>query len=251
MAYVQKQGNNWQYTIRYINDGKTKMIKKRGFHSKEDALVEATKREAEIKKQYGENLIINGSRKPNIGLPKRVLNEVEYNKLYEELFRNLENELGYYVLLLNLTTGIRYSEAVALAFEDFNFTNNTINVNKSWERNGNISPIRSLSGNRIITLDKITMSRFKQLFKTLKTNTEDLVFCNHKSKYKVISKQVTEILLKKVLLNLNIEPVSANDLRYTHASILLSKGLPLQYITERLGHNNIDITNKILDHYSR
>lgn len=251
MANVQKQGNNWQYTISYTNEGKTKLISKRGFLSKKEAIVEATKHEAEIKKQYGENLIINGFRKTNIGLSKRGLNEEEYNQLYEELFRNLENNLGYYVLLLNLTTGIRYSEAVALTFEDFNFTNNTININKSWERNGNLLPIRSLSGNRIITLDKIIMNRFKGLFKTLKTNTEDLVFYNPKSKYKVISKQVTELLLKKIFSNLNIEPVSANDLRYTHASILLSKGLPLQDVTERLGHNNVDVTNKILDHYSK
>lgn len=248
MTYIKKQGNKWQFTISYSADGKTKLIKKSGFLSKEDAQAEAAKHEAQIKKQYGENFKF---KKPNIGSPKRVLNEKEDKQLYEELFNNLNNGLGYYVLLLNLTTGIRYSEAVALTFEDFDFNNNTINIYKTWHPDGSIFPIRSMSGNRIITVDEIVMSRFEELFKTLKPNEENLVFYRPKSKYKVISKQVIDSLLKKVLLNLNIEPVNTNALRYTHASILLSKGLPIQYVTERLGHNNINDTNHLLNLYSK
>ncbi|MGY0695017.1 tyrosine-type recombinase/integrase [Virgibacillus sp. FSP13] len=246
MAYVKRHGNKWQYTISCTTEGKTKLIKKGGFLSKEDAQAEAIKHEAQIRKQYGENFIINRLRKPKINSPKKVLNEKEYEQLYEELFNNLNNGLGYYILLLNLTTGIRYSEAVALTFEDFDFNNDTINIYKTWEQNGKIFPYRSLSSSRIITVDKAVMNRFKDLFKTKITNNMDLVFCYPKNKYKVISKQAIEILLKGVLLNLNIEPVNANNLRHTHASILLSKGLPIQYVSERLGHNSIDATNKIL-----
>ncbi|WP_270180616.1 tyrosine-type recombinase/integrase [Alkalihalobacillus sp. CinArs1] len=38
-----------------------------------------------------------------------------------------------------------------------------------------------------------------------------------------------------------------HDLRYTHASLLLSKGINIKVISERLGHSNIKIT---LDTYS-
>lgn len=226
MAYVKKYGNKWQYTISCTTEGKTELIKNGGFHSKIDAQAEATKHEAIIKKQIADNLRTNKFRKQNIYSPKRILNKEEYEQLYEELFNNLDNELGYYILLLNLTAGIRYSEAVALTFEDFDFTNNTINIYKTWNPDGTILPIRSLSSNRIIKIDKIVMSRFKEIFKTDKSNNKDLIFSYPINKHKVISKQAIESLLKKVLFNLDIQPVNSNDLRRSHASILLSKGLP-------------------------
>ncbi|MEL3958223.1 Arm DNA-binding domain-containing protein [Caldifermentibacillus hisashii] len=46
MTYIKKQGNKWQFTISYSADGKTKLIKKSGFLSKEDAQAEAAKHEA-------------------------------------------------------------------------------------------------------------------------------------------------------------------------------------------------------------
>lgn len=119
------------------------------------------------------------------------MNEEEYEKLYKELFNNLDKGLGYYILLLILTTGIRYSEAVALTSEDFDFNNNTINIYKSYHPDGTIFPIRSLSGNRIIKGDKIIMSRFKELFKTNKSNNKDLIFRYPKTNTKLlINKQL-------------------------------------------------------------
>lgn len=251
MAYVKKTGSKWQYTISCTVEGKTALIKKSGFRSKEEAQAEASMHEAQIQEQYGENFIINEVSKPKNISPKKVLNEKEYKQLYDELINNLDNGLGYYVLLLNLTSGIRYSEAVALTFQDFDFNNNTINIYKTLCPAGKILPIRSLSGRRAITIDKIVMSRFKELFKRIESNNKDLIFYYPKNKSKIVSKQVINSLLKDVLLNLNIEPVNTNNLRYTHASILLAKGLPIQFVSARLGHENIDSTTKILQNHSK
>lgn len=38
--------------------------------------------------------------------------------------------------------------------------------------------------------------------------------------------------------------------RHTHASLLLKKGVPIQYVSSRLGHESIEITYKIYAHFS-
>jgi integrase len=45
----------------------------------------------------------------------------------------------------------------------------------------------------------------------------------------------------------DVPKVRFHDLRHTHATLLLSKGINVKVISERLGHSNIKIT---LDTYS-
>jgi integrase len=55
--------------------------------------------------------------------------------------------------------------------------------------------------------------------------------------------------LKHALSELNIEkPISFHGLRHTHASYLITKGIAIEYISERLGHANIGITQSIYIH---
>ena len=42
--------------------------------------------------------------------------------------------------------------------------------------------------------------------------------------------------------------VTPYSLRHTHASYLLSKGIPIEYISKRLGHSNIGITLDVYTH---
>jgi integrase len=42
--------------------------------------------------------------------------------------------------------------------------------------------------------------------------------------------------------------VSLHDLRHTHASELLSKGVPITAVAKRLGHANANITLSIFAH---
>ncbi|NJH82556.1 tyrosine-type recombinase/integrase, partial [Staphylococcus hyicus] len=41
---------------------------------------------------------------------------------------------------------------------------------------------------------------------------------------------------------LDDKSITPYALRHTHTSYLLSKGIPIEYISKRLGHNNISIT---------
>lgn len=67
---------------------------------------------------------------------EKYLSNKESEKLYEYLLYNLDNSINYYLLLLELVTGMRFAEIVGLTRKDFNFVHNTINIDKSWKYTG-------------------------------------------------------------------------------------------------------------------
>lgn len=60
------------------------------------------------------------------------LNYKESEILFKELWNKRNENLGYSFLFLALTSGMRFSEIVGLTWPDFDFTNNTITINKTW-----------------------------------------------------------------------------------------------------------------------
>lgn len=48
--------------------------------------------------------------------------------------------------------------------------------------------------------------------------------------------------MRKTLENLHIAPITVHGLRHTHASILLYKDASIQYVSERLGHSDLETT---------
>ena len=48
-------------------------------------------------------------------------------------------------------------------------------------------------------------------------------------------------------LNCNMSDITPHCLRHTHASTLLSNGIPIKYVSKRLGHRNQKTTLDIYD----
>ncbi len=63
---------------------------------------------------------------------EKYLSYKDSQKLLKELQMNLDVSLNYYLLLLALTSGMRFGEIVGLTRKDFDFSNNTISVSKIW-----------------------------------------------------------------------------------------------------------------------
>jgi integrase len=179
----------------------------------------------------------------------------ESELLVKEILNRLHKGLGYFLLHLGLATGFRFEELVGLTMEDFDFDNNTITVNKTWGYNNRMpegfGPPKNEKSNRTIDVDEITMNKFKELFKTMSNNLHGLVFFSPKSKYKVISNTDANKLLKKTLEALEIEPITIHGLRHTHACVLLYKKVSIYYVSERLGHKDIETTHKHYSHVTK
>src|SRR5690606_29647754 len=166
------------------------------------------------------------------------LNYKESEILLKEIWENINKGLGYSLLLLGLTSGMRFGEMVGLTRKDFDFKKNTIRINKTWgymkRHPEGFGPTKNEQSVRTITMNPTVMAHFKKLFKTMPTNIHQLVFYSPTSKYKVISNTNANKLLKKTLSNLGIEPITIHGLRHTHASVLLYKNISIHYVSERL-----------------
>ncbi|MBQ9854338.1 MAG: tyrosine-type recombinase/integrase [Bacilli bacterium] len=46
----------------------------------------------------------------------------------------------------------------------------------------------------------------------------------------------------------NVKKIRINDFRHSHASLLLSKNVPITVISKRLGHSDIDLTLNVYSH---
>lgn len=180
------------------------------------------------------------------------LNYMDSKKVLKEIYKRLDRGLGYYLLLLGLTSGLRFAELVGLTRKDFDFKANKISVNKTWgyqkKMHEGFGPTKNEESVRTITIDKITMQAFKKLFEKTPTNLHQLVFYSPSSKYKVISNTNANKLFRSVLKGLEIPGISVHGLRHTHASILLYKRRSIYYVSERLGHKNIETTLKVYAH---
>lgn len=183
---------------------------------------------------------------------EKYLNFEESKLLLKELWRRLDDGLIHSLLLLGLTSGMRFAELVGLTRDSFDFVNNTITINKTWgymKRSPlGFGPTKSEHSNRTIKIDNVTMTHFKQLFDSTKNNLNQLVFYSDTSKYKVITNTEANKQLRKLLDELGIQPITMHGLRHSHTCMLIFKGVSILYVSCRLGHRDIETTLKEYAH---
>lgn len=138
---------------------------------------------------------------------------------------------------------MRFSEALALTPNDFDFAQQSISVNKTWDYKGNggFLPTKNKSSIRKIQIDWQTTSQFAGLVRTLSAGST--IFVNGK----VYNSTVNNILFR-YCKKLKIPTISIHGLRHTHASLLLFAGVSIASVARRLGHSSMTTTQKTYLH---
>lgn len=221
-------------------------------HSHIKACVYDAVEESLIRIEFTRKAVLTG-KVPAKKESEKHLNFKESERLLKELYKRLDRGLGYYLLLLGLTSGLRFGELVGLTRKDFDFKNNTINIDKTWgylsKMHIGFGPTKNPQSVRKIKMDKETMKVYKELFNTLPTNIYQLVFFSAQSKYNVISNNNANKLLRNTLTDLGIKNIiTVHGLRHTHASVSLYKKSSIYYVSERLGHGDIQTTMRDYAH---
>lgn len=168
---------------------------------------------------------------------KKYLSKDELIRFIRKLELNNKRDLFIYIVI---KTGLRYSEALALEYEDIDFRNKSINICKTltYTDDGYIfEKVKTNSSNRKIYLDNKTL----EILKGLK-NKQGLIF-DEKIHNSSINNRIKNIC-KKV----GIEEISIHKLRHTHASLLLYEGVSILSISKRLGHKSVKITQETYLH---
>ena len=173
----------------------------------------------------------------------KYLNLFEVQKLLKEL--NLSEEINWdWFILLIVKTGLRFSEALALTPEDFDFSNQKIIVDKTWNyknSKGFFQPTKNASSNRKIQIDWQLAMQFSQLIKI--EDPEKPIFV----KSRVFNSTINNRL--KVLCNkAEIPIISVHSLRHTHASLLLFANVSIASVASRLGHSSMTTTQETYLH---
>lgn len=172
----------------------------------------------------------------------RYLNQFELHKLLGRL------ELGPciswdWLILLIAKTGLRFSEALAVTPKDFDFSRQTLSIDKTWDykEGTGFLPTKNRSSVRKVAIDWQLIVQFSELVKGLPEDSP--IFVGGK----VYNSTVNSILARRCT-QAGVPAISIHGLRHTHASLLLFAGVSIASVAKRLGHSSMNTTQKIYLH---
>ena len=157
-------------------------------------------------------------------------------------------------------SGCRKSEALALTWNDINFTESTISISKTLANGLDnrliVQSPKTKTGKRVISMDPQTLEILKN-WKKLQAeymlklgfnamNKKQAVFTNLKNGY--INPQKIGQVMKKICTRSGIRLITPHGLRHTHCSLLFEAGATLKEVQDRLGHADIKTTMNIYAH---
>lgn len=187
--------------------------------------------------------IIKGNQKRK--KKKKFLNMDKLQALLSELNLSSEVNWDWFIYLIS-KTGLRFAEALALTPADFDYENQQININKSWNykfKDYGFQPTKNKSSNRKIFVDDSTLKAFKKLIK--EKDPDQPIFVNQDQK---IFNSTVNSRLATLCRHANIPTISIHGLRHTHASLLLFQGVSVLSVSRRLGHANVTTTQETYLH---
>lgn len=180
------------------------------------------------------------------------------NKLMQVL-RNepLKNQL---IIMLTLDSGCRRGELTGLTWNDIDFANSSIDINKTTQYVSGYGifekTTKTESSNRVVFISKTTLDLLKkyqkqQLEKRLKLGSK---WQNSKRVFTTeygadMHPNTPSKIFDNIIKKYNLKKISFHGLRHTNASLLKIKKVPLQTISKRLGHSNISVTHNVYSHF--
>lgn len=179
--------------------------------------------------------------------PKKIkyLNQFELHAMLADL--NLGKEASFdWLILLIAKTGLRFSEALGLTPEDFDFTHQTLSVNKTWDykRDGGFVPTKNSSSIRKVQLDWQLVMQFSGLLKELPP--KEPIFVDGK-----VYNSTANSVLARHCKHAGVPVITIHGLRHTHASLLLFAGVSIASVSRRLGHASMTTTQETYLHIIR
>ena len=163
---------------------------------------------------------------------------------FEQFIQAVQDKPASYAAFMTMYyTGMRVGELCALTPADIDLSNNTITINKTFQRiNGRdvIWPPKTPKSNRVVTIPQTLSDCLKEyMAKCYEIQPNDRLFPYTKS---FLNHEMLRGCKKS-----GVKKIRVHDLRHSHASLLIEMGCQPLLIADRLGHEKIQTT---LDTYS-
>lgn len=147
------------------------------------------------------------------------------------------------IFYLLFWTGMRIGETLALTWDDINFENNSITINKTFSRlhqKDIITTPKTAKSERIVIMPQFIADMLKDFKRITKYCTERIFDISH---YTIRDR------LKDHAIMAGLPPIRIHDLRHSHASLLINANFSPIEVADRLGHANASITLKVYSHF--
>lgn len=175
----------------------------------------------------------------------KYLNQFELHAMLADLSLGAEPSWDWLILLI-AKTGLRFSEALGLTPDDFDFVHQNLSVNKTWDykNGGGFVPTKNASSVRKVQLDWQLIMQLSALLKNLPADKP--IFVNGK-----VYDSTANGILAKHCKKVGVPVISIHGLRHTHASLLLFAGVSIASVSKRLGHASMNTTQDTYLHVIR
>ena len=137
-------------------------------------------------------------------------------------------------------SGLRTSELVALTWDDIDFDKGKIRINKAKTKAAD-KPEKPKTKCSIRQVKLLLPAR--EALKAQKKLTNDLVFVNEEGTY-LTPNDINNDMWKPVLKEANVKYRNPYQTRHTFASMMLSAGERLAWVSNQMGHANVLVTAK-------
>ncbi|ANT45444.1 integrase [Helicobacter phage Is3180G] len=146
-------------------------------------------------------------------------------------------------LTVAFLTGMRTGEQLALTWEDIDFNEKTITINKSLNELGTITTPKNKPSIREVDL----LEPVEKILKELKESEP----ANKKFIFISMPKRTTmfQRAFRALLRALNLKDRKLYTSRHTFASLMLSQGEEPMWVSKTLGHKDLNTTFKTYSHY--
>lgn len=165
--------------------------------------------------------------------------------------------LGNAIILL-MYSGMRAGELIALTWNDVNFDDRIISINKNAVmvkgsdnkyKLTNQKSTKTVSGNRMVPMTRMAEASLRELEKvgngsTFVINTKD----GRQVTPRTLNKTFHRILINSGIAKNEDECCGVHSLRHTFASMLFKNGCSVKVVSELLGHSDTRITENIYIH---
>ena len=160
----------------------------------------------------------------------------EFNKFIETVYNN-----KYRVIFsLLFFSGMRIGELLALNIGDLDFKNNKITINKNkMFPSGKITTTKTPYSIRTIEMPTLLMQEVKEYIKSSKIVSNPI--------FQITPSALLQAL-RKYARCAGVKVIRIHDLRHSHASFLIHKGVPITAISRRLGHKSPKLTLDVYSH---
>lgn len=155
---------------------------------------------------------------------------IETDKIKETL-EKIDHNTTRNFAIVQLYTGLRVGELLALTPNDVDFTNKVIYINKTKLQNGQITSPKTVNSVRTVEVNDIVLNILYDFI-----SSKDRIF---------------NISLATLSLHLRKQGLSTHMFRHTHVALLVEAGVPIKVISERLGHSNTNVTLEVYTHVTK